>query len=88
MIYFYAATINLKFARDHIEAQKDSYELKTMDILDVKAQLDEIKNILQRIEAIIDTRFLGTEEPDKEDLEAIADFERREREGTLELRKI
>nr|MDO8087865.1 hypothetical protein [Candidatus Sigynarchaeum springense]MDO8117865.1 hypothetical protein [Candidatus Sigynarchaeota archaeon] len=59
-----------------------------MNTIDVKNQLDEIKGMLERIEAIIDTRLLGTEEPDKEDLEAIEDFESREREGKLELKKV
>ena len=56
--------------------------------MDVKGQLDEIKQMLQRIEAIINTRLLGTEDPDEEDIKAIEDFEKREREGKLELRKI
>jgi len=59
-----------------------------MNTIDVKNQLDEIKGMLERIEDIIDTRLLGTEEPDKEDLEAIEDFESREREGKLELKKV
>ncbi|NMC06643.1 MAG: hypothetical protein GYA24_15605 [Candidatus Lokiarchaeota archaeon] len=59
-----------------------------MNTTDVKDQLDEIKNMLFRIESIIDTRLLGIEEPDKEDLDAIEDFEEREKEGRLELKKI
>jgi hypothetical protein len=55
---------------------------------DIKTQLNEIMNVLQRIEAVIDTRFLGMEKPDEDDIEAIEDFEKREREGKLELRKI
>ncbi len=64
------------------------FRVISMNTADVKDQLDEIKSMLFRIESIIGTRLLGIEEPDDEDLEAIEDFEEREKAGRPELKKI
>jgi hypothetical protein len=50
--------------------------------------LRQIKFMLEKIEAIIDTRLVGMEEPEPDETQAIADYESKKREEKLEFREI
>ena len=50
--------------------------------------LQEIKAMLERIEAIIDTRLVGIVDPDDDEKEAIEQYEDLKRNGQLELNEI
>ncbi len=51
-------------------------------------ELRQIKFMLEKIEAIIDSRLVGIEEPEPDEVEAIKDYESKKREGKLEFREI
>jgi hypothetical protein len=44
--------------------------------------------MLEKIEGIIDSRLIGIEEPEDDEIEAIKEFEKRKKSGELELNEI
>nr|MDO8115714.1 hypothetical protein [Candidatus Sigynarchaeota archaeon] len=56
--------------------------------MEVKETLQEIKQMLERIEAIIDTRLIGVVEPDEDEIKAIRQHESLKKDGLLECREI
>jgi hypothetical protein len=56
--------------------------------VDVSEDIREIKSILERMEAIIDSRLIGIEEPEEDEVAEIEDYEKRKREGKVELHEI
>ncbi len=56
--------------------------------LDVAKEIKEIKSMLERIEAVIDARLVGVEEPDEDEVAEIRDYEKRKKDGSIELHEI
>jgi rRNA maturation endonuclease Nob1 len=56
--------------------------------MDVANEIKEIKSMLERIEAVIDARLVGVEEPDEDEVEEIRDYEKRKKEGRIDLHEI
>jgi hypothetical protein len=56
--------------------------------MDVANEIKEIKSMLERIEAVIDARLVGVEEPEEDEVAEIRDFAKRKREGSIELHEI
>jgi len=48
----------------------------------------EVLFLLQKIESIIDTRLIGEVEPLDDEIELIEEYQKRKREGTLEIHEI
>lgn len=60
-----------------------------MELKEVEREISEIKAILQRIENIVTSRLIGIDEPEEDDeIEEIQDYEKRRKEGNLELNEI
>jgi len=57
-------------------------------LTEIEKEISEIKLILEKIESIIDSRLIGIEEPEEDEIKEIEDFERRKRAGELELNEI
>nr|MDO8098510.1 hypothetical protein [Candidatus Njordarchaeota archaeon] len=56
--------------------------------MDVSEDIREIKSILERMEAIIDSRLIGIEDPAEDEVAEIEDYEKMKREGKIELHDI
>jgi len=56
--------------------------------MDVANEIKEIKSMLERIEAVIDARLIGVEEPDEDEVAEIGDYAKRKKEGSIELHEI
>ena len=57
-------------------------------LAELDKEISEIKLMLEKIEGIIDSRLIGIEEPEKEEVEAIKAYQKKKKEGTLELNEI
>jgi len=57
-------------------------------LTEIEKELIEMKLILEKIESIIDSRLIGIEEPEEDEIKEIEDFERRKKAGELELNEI
>lgn len=57
-------------------------KLKPITLLN---ELKEVKLELKRLSTIIEDRLIGLEEPTKEDIRAIKEFEKKKKEGKLNL---
>lgn len=55
---------------------------------EIDKEISEIKLMLEKIEGIIDSRLIGIEEPEEDEVEAIKEYEKRKKEGNLELNEI
>ncbi len=55
---------------------------------EIEKELNEIRVMLEKIEGIIDSRLIGIEEPEEDEIEAIKEFEKRKKAGELELNEI
>ncbi|NYB26450.1 MAG: hypothetical protein HVN34_03815 [Methanobacteriaceae archaeon] len=55
---------------------------------EIEREIKEIKVMLEKIEGIIDSRLIGLEEPEDDEIEAIKEFEKRKKAGELELNEI
>jgi hypothetical protein len=51
--------------------------------VDISEDIREIKSMLERMEAVIDSRLIGIEEPDEDEIAEIEDYEKRKREGKI-----
>nr|MDO8133840.1 hypothetical protein [Candidatus Njordarchaeum guaymaensis] len=56
--------------------------------MDVASEIKEIKSMLERIEAVIDARLVGVEEPDEDEVAEMRDYEKRKKEGRIDLHEI
>jgi len=55
---------------------------------EIDKEISEIKLMLEKIEGIIDSRLIGIEEPDEDELEEIKAYQKKKKAGTLELNEI
>lgn len=55
---------------------------------EIEKELSDIKLMLEKIEGIIDSRLIGIEEPEEDEIEAIKEFEKRKKAGELELDEV
>ena len=54
----------------------------------MEKEISEIKAMLQRIENIVTSRLIGIDEPEEDEIEEIQNYEKRKKEGNLELNEI
>ena len=54
----------------------------------IEKEITEIKLMLEKIEVIIDSRLIGIEKPEKDEIEEINAYIKRKKKGTLELNEI
>ena len=47
--------------------------------------IEDMKQILEKIEGIIDSRLIGIEEPEKDEVQAIDEYEKNKKSGNIEL---
>ena len=59
-----------------------------MELKEVEKEINEIKAILKRIENIVTLRLIGVDEPEEDEIKEIRDYEKRKKEGKLELNEI
>jgi len=59
-----------------------------MELKEVEKEISEIKAMLQRIENIVTSRLIGIDEPEEDEIEEIQNYEKRKKEGNLELNEI
>ena len=55
---------------------------------EVTSENNEVLFLLQKIESIIDTRLIGEVEPLDDEIKLIDEYQKRKREGALELHEI
>jgi len=55
---------------------------------EIDKEISEIKLMLEKIEGIIDSRLIGIEEPDEDEIEAIKEYQKKKKAGALELNEI
>lgn len=55
---------------------------------EIEKEIIQIKFLLEKIEGIIDSRLIGEEDPEEDEIKEIIDFERRKKAGELELNEI
>ena len=55
---------------------------------EIDKEISEIRLMLEKIEGIIDSRLIGIEEPDEDELEEIKAYQKKKKAGTLELNEI
>ena len=51
-------------------------------------EVNEIKLMLEKIENIVDSRLIGIEEPEEDEIKEIEDYEKRKKSGKIELNEI
>ncbi|MFA0832619.1 MAG: hypothetical protein ACC609_01260 [Methanobacterium formicicum] len=51
-------------------------------------EIIQIKFLLEKIEGIIDSRLIGEEDPEEDEVKEILDFEKRKKAGELKLNEI
>ena len=56
--------------------------------MQIEEEIKEIKNALERIENILTSRLIGLDEPTEDEIKEIEEYERKEKEGKLELHEI
>lgn len=56
--------------------------------VDISEDIREIKSMLERMEAVIDSRLIGIEESEEDEIAEIEDYEKRKKEGKIELHEI
>jgi hypothetical protein len=55
---------------------------------EIDKEIAEIKLMLEKIEDIIDSRLIGIEEPEEDEVEEIKIYDKKKNSGTLELNEI
>lgn len=55
---------------------------------EIDKEISEIKLMIEKIEGIIDSRLIGIEEPDEDEIEAIKAYRKKKKAMTLELDEI
>jgi len=59
-----------------------------MKTTQIEKELNEIRFMLEKIEGIIDSRLIGVEEPDEDEVVAIEAYEKLKKEGKLQLNEM
>ena len=57
-------------------------------LTEIEKEIIQIKFLLEKIEGIIDSRLIGEEDPEEDEIKEIIDFEKRKKAGELELNEI
>lgn len=57
-------------------------------LTEIEKEIIQIKFLLEKIEGIIDSRLIGVEDPEEDEVNEIIDFEKRKKAGELELNEI
>jgi hypothetical protein len=57
-------------------------------LTEIEKELNEIRFMLEKIEGIIDSRLIGVEEPEEDEVVAIEAYEKLKKEGKLQLNEI
>ncbi len=55
---------------------------------EIEKEIIQIKFLLEKIEGIIDSRLIGEEDAQEDEIKEIIDFEKRKKAGKLELNEI
>jgi len=55
---------------------------------EISKEVTEIKFMLEKIEGIIDARLVGLEEAEEDEIREIEDYDKRKREGKIELNEL
>ena len=55
---------------------------------EIEKEIIQIKFLLEKIEGIIDSRLIGAEDTEDDEIKEIVDFEKRKKAGELELNEI
>ncbi len=55
---------------------------------ETKPDMKDIRLMLEKIESIIDSRLIGIEEPEPDEISEIRDYEKRKASGSLELNEL
>lgn len=55
---------------------------------EIEKELAEIKLMLEKIESVVDSRLIGIENPEEDEILEINEFEKRKKIGDLELNEI
>ncbi|BDZ71452.1 hypothetical protein [Methanobacterium petrolearium] len=55
---------------------------------EIEKEIIQIKFLLEKIEGIIDSRLIGEEDAEEDEIKKIIDFENRKKAGELELNEI
>ena len=55
---------------------------------EISKEVTEIKFMLEKIEGIIDARLVGIEEAEEDEIREIEDYDKRKREGKIELNEL
>jgi hypothetical protein len=56
-----------------------------MKIQVTNKDIKDMKQILEKIEGIIDSRLIGIEEPENDEVQAIDDYEKNKKSGNIKL---
>ncbi len=56
-----------------------------MQLKEIEKEISEIKAMLQRIENMLALRLIGIDEPYEDELKEIQDYEKRKKEGKIDL---
>jgi hypothetical protein len=57
-------------------------------LTEIEKEIIQIKFLLEKIEAIIDSRLIGEEDPEDDEIKEIIDFEKMKKAGEIELDEI
>jgi hypothetical protein len=57
-------------------------------LTEIEKEIIQIKILLEKIEGIIDSRLIGEEDPEDDEIREIIDFEKRKKAGEIELDEI
>jgi len=55
---------------------------------EINKEIAEIKLMLEKIEEIIDSRLIGIEEPEEDEIAEIEEYKKKKKAGALELNEI
>jgi hypothetical protein len=57
-------------------------------LTEIEKEIIQIKFLLEKIEGIIDSRLIGEEDPEEDEVKEILNFEKMKKAGELELNEI
>ncbi len=55
---------------------------------EITKEMEEMKLMLEKIENVVDSRLIGIEEPEEDEIKEIEGYERRKKTGTIELNEL
>jgi hypothetical protein len=62
--------------------------VKSMATKGINEEITEIKFLLEKIEGIINSRLIGEDEPEEDEIKEIKNYKRKKAEGKIELHEI